>query len=366
LGAPRDARPRGGAALRRDRLAAARALLRPPRILRPTRAGWIFFFITLCVGFAALNTGNNLLYLVLSLMLAFLVLSGVLSESALRGIEVTRRLPRELVAGTPARVGIEIRNHQARIPSFAVAVEDCARSGPHSRLDKDPAVGRCFALRVEAGGVETRHYRLRPERRGSIEFSGIRVVTRYPFGLFSKSRSIPLETRCWVYPPLGHRVAPAARRAHDEEGERPTREQPEGADVVGVRDYRSGDRLRRIHWRSSLRRGCLLVRDQQAHEGGQVEVRLRTRDVAADDVFEAGVARAASKVAAALEQGLEVGLRTDSIAIGAAAGRRQRRRLLETLAAVMPDAPARSGQPDVPGPAPPKATQRRHRRGHAA
>ena len=64
--------------------------------LRPTRAGWSFFAITLGVGFAALNTGNNLLYLVLSLMLAFLVLSGFLSESALRGLEIERVLPRDL------------------------------------------------------------------------------------------------------------------------------------------------------------------------------------------------------------------------------------------------------------------------------
>ena len=73
--------------------------LRPPRTLRPTRAGWIFFALTFGVGFAALNTGNNLLYLVLSLMLAFLVLSGVFSESTLRGIRVRRRLPREFFAG---------------------------------------------------------------------------------------------------------------------------------------------------------------------------------------------------------------------------------------------------------------------------
>ena len=54
-------------------------------MLRPTRAGWLFFVIIFGVGFAALNTGNNLLYLVLALMLSFLVLSGLLSESALRG-----------------------------------------------------------------------------------------------------------------------------------------------------------------------------------------------------------------------------------------------------------------------------------------
>ena len=70
-----------------------RRWLRPPRTLRPTRAGWVFFALTLGVGLAALNTGNNLMYMVLSLLLSFLVLSGVLSESALRGIQVRRLLP---------------------------------------------------------------------------------------------------------------------------------------------------------------------------------------------------------------------------------------------------------------------------------
>ena len=84
--------------------------LRPPRRLRPTRAGWNFFAITFGVGFAALNTGNNLLYLILALMLSFLVLSGVLSESALRGIRVRRRLPREFQAGAASRVVLEIEN----------------------------------------------------------------------------------------------------------------------------------------------------------------------------------------------------------------------------------------------------------------
>ena len=84
--------------------------LRPPRTLRPTRAGWIFFALTLGVGFAALNTGNNLMYMVLSLLLSFLVLSGVLSESALRGIQVRRLLPAELVAEREAIVGVEVSN----------------------------------------------------------------------------------------------------------------------------------------------------------------------------------------------------------------------------------------------------------------
>ena len=101
-----------------------RRRMKSPRSLRPTRAGWCFFAITLGVGFAALNTGNNLLYLVVSLMLAFLVLSGVLSEAALRGIRIRRRLSPEVFAGRENSVTLLVRNEQKRTPAFAISIED--------------------------------------------------------------------------------------------------------------------------------------------------------------------------------------------------------------------------------------------------
>jgi nicotinamidase-related amidase len=115
----RDRRPGPNPALTRSRLR-----FRPPRSLRATRAGWCFIAIIFGVGFAALNTGNNLLYLVLSLMLAFLVLSGLLSETSLRGIRVKRLLPRELIACSANRVALRIHNDQKRIASFAIVLDD--------------------------------------------------------------------------------------------------------------------------------------------------------------------------------------------------------------------------------------------------
>ena len=110
-----------------------RRWLRPPRVLRPTRAGWIFLAIILGVGLAALNTGNNLLYLVLSLMLSFLALSGVLSESALRGIQIKRRLPREIFVGRDNSILIEVTNSQKRVAAYALVVEDRLRSAEDGR-----------------------------------------------------------------------------------------------------------------------------------------------------------------------------------------------------------------------------------------
>src|SRR4030042_4883913 len=110
---PGDPRPGGRSTLRTDAWRRRiRRWLRPPRTLRPTRAGWLFFAATLRVGLGAMNTGNNLMYMVLSLLLAFLVLSGVLSESALRGVRVRRRISREIFAGTRAPRVLAIPNAQ--------------------------------------------------------------------------------------------------------------------------------------------------------------------------------------------------------------------------------------------------------------
>jgi uncharacterized protein (DUF58 family) len=307
--------------------------LRPPRRLRPTRAGWVFFGLTFGVGFAALNTGNNLLYLVLSLMLAFLVLSGVLSESALRGIRVRRRLPRELFAATPGTVGLEIENRQQRVPAFAVVVEDRLREGSGPAR----AAGRAVALRIGPRATETRAYRFEPVARGEIKFVGFQVFTRFPFGLFSKSLTLLRPESALVFPQLERVRAPRSLGAMRETGEGVDERRGAGALVTGLRPHEPGDPLRRVHWPSSLRRGELLVRDLETEQQSEVEVRLRTAGQTAGEGFECAVRWAASEAVAFLEAGVRVALRTDVAHIPAADGTRQRGRLLGFLARVEPD-----------------------------
>jgi uncharacterized protein (DUF58 family) len=339
----RDSRAGAGSPLKRppgwqQRLA---GWLRPPRTLRPTRAGWSFFLITFGVGFAALNTGNNLLYLVLSLMLSFLVLSGVLSESALRGISVRRRLPRELFAEALCSVGLEITNRQQRVPSFAIVVEDRAAAvGAPERV-----VGRSFVLRAGPGRTEVRAYRFRPEQRGPVRFIGFRVSTRFPFGLFSKALILEHPERSLIYPALETLDAPAHFGAPRENGEGAGGARGDGSEAAGLREYRPGDSLRRIHWRSSLRRGDLVVRDVEPERESEVEVRLRTGGQRPGQPFERAVRWAASEVVTLLDAGSRVALRTDSTLIAAESGSGQRARLLSFLARVVPDLAADAGAP---------------------
>ena len=92
-----------------------RRRLRPPRRLSFTREGKIIVILSVGVGFAAINTGNNLLYLLLGWLLSFIVASGVLSEGTMRGLTVTRRPPPRVHAGQPFLMEISVANG-ARYP----------------------------------------------------------------------------------------------------------------------------------------------------------------------------------------------------------------------------------------------------------
>jgi len=284
------------------------------------------------VGFAALNTGNNLLYLVLALMLSFLVLSGVLSEAALRGIRVRRRLPAELFAGRRARVALEIQNTQRRVAAFAIVVED--RIAEPDTADR--AAGRCVALRVGPRGSEVRSYAFEPRQRGRLEFRGFVVSTRFPFGLFAKSLLLEAPEQTLVYPAI-ERVAPPRDDASAPAGAAEPRARDGAGDTAdGLRDFAAGDPARRIHWRASNRARRLLVRRRVGDDSADLEVLLHTAGTTPGEAFERRVSRAASEVVAALDAGHRVGLRAGAERIRPESGPRQRAELLTRLARVEP------------------------------
>ncbi|MEZ4330406.1 MAG: DUF58 domain-containing protein [Myxococcota bacterium] len=317
-----------------------RASLRPPRTLRATRPGWCFVAIIFGVGFAALNTGNNLLYLVFALMLAFLVLSGLLSEAALRGIEIERRLPRELFAGQANPVGLRIRNRQRRVPAFALSIEDRVDRAGEPRT----TAGRTFVLRVGPGASVERCYDWTPDARGDHAFAALRVSTRFPFGLFVKSLELAAPTPALVYPAL-HPAADGARpdpRRRNDAAHRPGRAAM-GDAVAAVREFVRGDSVARVHWRRSLRMGRLVVGEREGEAGAVVEVLLALAPGLSPAVVEQRIEAAASEVVHHLDAGHPVGLHARRTRFAPSAGPAHRRALLAYLARVTPESEAEAG-----------------------
>lgn len=294
-------------------LAAFRALAwsfaRPPRRLRFTREGKVFIGITFGVGVAAVNTGNNLLYLVLGLLLSLVILSGVLSEIALRGLEFRRRLPRRAYAGAPALVEIEVHNRKKYAPSYSIEVED--------RLENRRTDKRCYFLKVSAGARQTAAYRRVAPTRGTEKYLALRVATRFPFGLFEKWREVVMPEEQLVYPsPLRSR---ADRAPTVVAGEQVSREERGHGEVDGVRELADGDPVRDIHWAKTASMGKLVARERRRDGARAVRIEVANRLGDADGADETGrrmsalrvedeIRRAAGAALDALKQGSSVHL----------------------------------------------------------
>jgi uncharacterized protein (DUF58 family) len=278
--------------------------LQPPRRLQFTREGKYFVGISFGVGFAAINTGNNLLYLLLGMMLSLIVASGILSEMSLRGLEVTRIPPGRLHAHRPFLMAIALKNGKRRLPSFSIEVEDLLADRP---LDK-----KCYFLKLPAGRTQQTSYRHTLPRRGRYPFTALRLSTKFPFGLFRKSRRIELPAEVIVYPalePVGHPPPPRARAYGEESrGQRGRR-----GEFHGLHEYRDGDDPRDIHWRSSARRGRPMVREYEDESARRVSIFLDNaladpNNMVLAEALEQAVSRAASLATDYLDRGFAVRL----------------------------------------------------------
>jgi uncharacterized protein (DUF58 family) len=228
-------------------------VLRPPRRLKFTREGKFFVGITLGVGFAAINTANNLLYLLLGMLLALIVVSGIMSELSLRDLTVARRLPMRAQVGRAHLVEIEVFNHKKRIPSYAIEVEDL-RAG-------QPADKRCFFLKISPKSAQVAAYRRTPNKRGRDVHVGFRIATRFPFGLFEKSREVPAEGDLIIYPAVDPVQLPPSPPGRTWGADGVTG-RGHGEDFLGLKMMREGEDPRDIHWRKSAAAAQLVMRER--------------------------------------------------------------------------------------------------------
>jgi len=352
--------PSSSRALDSDRPAAGlwdriRRALRPPRKLKITREGKFFILLTLSVGLAAVNTGNNLLYLLLGMLLALIVVSSIMSELSLRNLSVVRRLPARAQVGRPHLVEIEVHNHKKRIPSYAIEIEDL-RAG-------QPADKRCFFLKISPDSAQVAAYRRTPAKRGRDRHVGFRVATRFPFGLFEKSRELRSDGELIIYPAIDPVKLPpeqAGRRAgtHGAPG------RGIGDEIVGVRPMRDGDDPRDVYWRKSTLEGQLVLRERAQETRRQVSLVVESTytDASPDEAwlarFERRIRDAASRAVAHLRRGDTVTLSTtagDRVRADRSIGADPILRLLALLAAT--PAPARDSRSSSrsglgPGPTP--------------
>lgn len=292
---------------------------RAPRRLKMTRLGWVYITLTFGIGVAALNTGNNLLYLVLGFLLSIIVMSGVLSERALRDIEVRRLLPDGCFATEPFPLRYQLSVPKGR--AFALRI-----------TERDAKVtGQAWCPLVEADAPQVVRAHATAPKRGPVKLEGIDVTTSFPLGLFEKTMVVDRLDTLLVYPRRGFVCDAPPQSPHSPEGDSGNPQHRDGTgDLLGLVELGPSEDARRVHWKKSAAAGKLLRVEREREARRQYTLAV---DGSAD---EASLERACEETAAMahllLSQGHEVGLRAGPQKLRPAPGAGQERRVLTALA----------------------------------
>ncbi len=302
------------------------------RSLVVTSFGTRFIFLMLAIGIAAINTGNNLLYMLLAMMLSLVVISGILSEACLNRLRFKRFLPEAIYAGMPANIRLVIYNDKTFIPSFSLHVKDSLEGFSNAAMrDK-------YFFKLPPLTFQERAYAILFSHRGVFPLRGVSFSTRFPFGVFLKSREEGEAnlTHLVVFPRT-FRVSSPEKESANRRGEPMVLRKGQGSSLHQFRSYLPGDDARFIHWKISARKNKILVRENEDEEDKEISIRisntlggLASKEVS--DRFEKGIELAASFSRHYIERGYQVSFFSDQKCLPPGKGSFQLKEILTFLA----------------------------------
>src|SRR5215813_14131728 len=293
-----------------------------------TVEGLFFVVLLVVIGFAAWNTANNLLYLILSAMLAFLFTANLISRLSLADLSIQLRFPDHIFADETATLSVTVTNHKRIIPTFSLIVEPLSESGvvEARKLEGNGGSGQAGPAQIPDGssagsnpgkgdrsrrkwysqnrdlqksgsagngGARARrrranqtleplgklaHFILVPprtsarqriehrfDRRGAYPITAFRISTRFPTGFFKKWRKIEAEGDIVIYP----KPKPLDDFYHALPmlaGQVSSHLRGTGDDLYGLRRYHPSDHIRFIDWKATAKSRELIVRDHMRED----------------------------------------------------------------------------------------------------
>jgi uncharacterized protein (DUF58 family) len=295
-----------------------------------TRPGLFYILISVVIGIAAINTGNNLLYVVVAALLSAILVSGIASALVLRRLSLDVHLPEHVFAARPMLVRLLLRNTSTWLPSFSVRVAPARRKGnpkahwhweaytfgwPRNRepqnqwfhlpdrrlrrvfdeMDK-PILQEPVYFPFIASGQELRaDLEITFPARGRYCERDFGLATRFPFAFLMKTRRINLVREVIVYPGVDsadefREVLPMVT------GEFETFVRGRGNDLYLIRDYMPDDSARHVDWKATARTGALKVREFSREDERKLRIVFDNPapGVLPPEVYEQGVRLAAS------------------------------------------------------------------------
>jgi uncharacterized protein (DUF58 family) len=286
-----------------------------------TREGRRFFIAVVLLGLASLNTGNNLVYLLFSMMLAISIIAFVVAVVNLRGLACSVEFQEPLYAQTPFK-GTVLVHSKKLLPSYSVSVVIPVElslqlyfpvvKGKVSRLSFDDAV---------------------IGRRGKYYFRDLRLRTGFPFIFMYVYRTFPYNREIIIYPRIID-VSSLLAPIQSQVLERETLKKGFEGDFLFSREYLYGEESRNIDWKATARTQKAMVREYSSRDERFVTVILDNGGGADEEAFEKAVSISASICSEFIEKDFYVRLVTCGKIVPFGIGRLHLFKILDILAGV--------------------------------
>ncbi len=345
-----------------------------------TAGGAVFLGLMAIVGFSAWNTGNNLLFLVLSFLMAALIVGFAVGNFCLKKLDVKMRFPETIFAGQTTPILVSLHNRKRLFPSFSIVAEVRGKEREKSlvvaelkkilpekwaeKLSAPPIVKLIldyFVYLPRGETVENKTEHIFPHR-GRFIIKDFELSTKFPFGFFRHRRRLPAQSaEIVIFPPLAS-IEEETENLPLEIGKIVTQKRGLGQDLLALRDYQPMDDLRRVDWKATARANRLIIREFSAEDDRKITVFLDTNlpEEATDETgkkptlrerveaekkggfapvsarFERGVSLAASLLAHFAEEQAEIRLIIDGKKEEFGIGKQQLYQALKSLALAEP------------------------------
>jgi uncharacterized protein (DUF58 family) len=290
--------------------------------MKLSREGKRFLLAALLTGIAAFNTGNNLIYLVFSMMLAIISISLIILGINTHGLELKVSRNQPVFANAPTNLEICVSNKKSRIPSYSIRVVMPENIG-----------GEVYFPKIPPDSHSTDTLSVVFDRRGVYGYGEFLFESSFPFIFFSKRILCSISGEVVVYPEI--KETEKIMQEVVKEGRSPALLWAgKGDEFSVIREFRYGDDRRRIHWKSSAKAATLMVTEYSAEEAKKLTVifdNLMPRDSLS---FEKSISFAASVSNRFLNDGYLVRLLTCRKIIPFGGGTGHLYKILDVLAAI--------------------------------
>jgi uncharacterized protein (DUF58 family) len=271
--------------------------------------------MTLLLGFAAVNTGNNLLFLIVSALLAFMAVSGIAGWQNIRGLQITVELPDEIYAGLATLATMRIKNSKKVAPSFL--------------LNSTLLGNTVTTYLLKCGASETNSFVHTFAARGPQTIPRAEIRSPIPVNFFVRCRRIELYRKCLVFPTPLSFPGSARFEAVMKTAGSPSNSRGNQGEISRIADYTGKEPMKLIHWRLSAKHEEFKVKELNASSGEPFIIDI---DSLPGKDLEENLSIACHMINRLIALNRPVGLKLGERTIGPALSREHRLNLLAELA----------------------------------